>query len=191
MNSMFQANEAIMMSVGLLIAGALKIIKIDPNPLKLVAVSSTMLPMRVILLQNVPKVGKKYDVVNVSDGYTANYLIPQHLAEPATPKKEAELKQKRELARVAEDARLSDLREKLHAVHGTTLVMTMRTDEKGHLYKKIHPDDVLHALREEYNISIGKDSLHCDEPIQAIGEYPVTISQFGRTFSLTLEVDRA
>jgi large subunit ribosomal protein L9 len=144
--------------------------------------------MKVILLHNVPKVGKKFDIVSVADGYATNFLFPQRLAEIATPAKEAELQQKRELARVAEDARMSDLREKLHAMRDTTITMAMKSDDRGHLYKKIHAEDIVKALREEFNVALAKDSVTLDAPISALVQYPISIQHASQKTPLTLEV---
>ncbi len=144
--------------------------------------------MKVILLRNVPKVGRKLDVVDVSSGYATNFLFPQKLAEIATAAKEAELAQRREKVQVAEDARKSDLLEKLKALEGVTLTIVGKADEKGHLYKKIHADDILVAFNEEHNVALSKDAMTLEAPLNTLGQYPMTIEQHGRKTSFVVEV---
>lgn len=144
--------------------------------------------MKVILLRNVPKVGHKYDVVDVSSGYATNFLFPQKLAEVATPIKEAELAQRREMARVAEDARKSDLLEKLKTLDGTTLTISAKADDRGHLYKKIHIEDIIRAMNEEYNITLPKDSVALENSLSILGQYPINVELFGRKSTISVEV---
>ncbi len=144
--------------------------------------------MKVILLRNVPKVGHKLDVVEVSSGYATNFLFPQKLAEAATPTKEAELALRREKVRVADDARKSDLLEKLKALHGTTLTISAKADERGHLYKKIHADDISAALNEEHNMTLSKEAVGLESSLSALGQYPLVIEQHGHKTSIVVEV---
>jgi len=135
--------------------------------------------MKVILLQHVPKVGRKFDVVNVADGYANNFLFPQKLAEMSTPARETELVKRREAAQVEEDARMSDLREKLAGLSEQTLTITMKADEQGHLYKKLHSADILSALKDEYSVELPDDAVVLDEAITSTGDVTVTIHAAG------------
>ena len=144
--------------------------------------------MKVILLQQVPKVGRKFDVVNVADGYANNFLFPQKLAEMATPAREAELTKRREAAQAEEDARMSDLREKMAALGEHTLTITMKADEQGHLYKKLHAAEVVAALNDEYDIALPDDAVSLEEPISTMGDHTVSVKAAGETAEVTVQV---
>lgn len=144
--------------------------------------------MKVILLQHVAKVGRKFDVVNVSDGYANNFLFPQKLAEMATPAREAELAKRREAAQAEEDARLSDLREKLGTLGEHTLTITMKADEQGHLYKKLHAADIVAALKDEYGIELSDDAVSLDEPFAMTGDREVQVRAAGETATVNVQV---
>ncbi len=144
--------------------------------------------MKVILLQDVPKLGRKFDVVDVANGYATNFLMPQHLAETATATKVAELDKRKEALSAAEDARLVDLKEKLATLADITLTITTKADDQGHLYKKIHADDITSALKDEYDIHLHKESILLDEPIHETGDHTVAIEAAGEKTTLVVQV---
>jgi large subunit ribosomal protein L9 len=144
--------------------------------------------MKVILLQDVPKIGRKFDAVDVADGYAMNFIFPQKLGERATPKKLADLALRKENARVAEEARMVDLKEKLESLKESTLTITGKADDQGHLYKKINAQDIAKALKDEYDIHVHKESVLLDEPIHTTGDTQVQIETAGIKAILTIQV---
>lgn len=144
--------------------------------------------MKVILLQDVPKVGRKFDVIEVADGYATNFLLPQKLAEPATDTKIADLAKRKEATKVAEDARVADLKEKMHALKETTLVITAKADDQGHLYKKINASDIAKALKDEHDIHLSKEAILLEEPIHLVGDTQVVIETAGMKTSISIQV---
>jgi large subunit ribosomal protein L9 len=131
--------------------------------------------MQVILTQHVAKLGKKFDVVHVADGYAANYLFPQGLAERATTARIAELSAKREAAQAAEDARHASLLEKIASLKEEGISIVGNTDDAGHLYKKIHVADIAAVLADEHDVAIEKEAIQLNATIAAVGEYTVVL----------------
>ena len=144
--------------------------------------------MQVILLQDVARVGRKYDVVDVSNGYANNLLFPRKLAELATPEKVAELSKRKEAARVAEDAKMEAMKEKLTALAEQTITFEVRADDQGHLFKKIRQESILELLSDEHGLEIPKESVLLDTPIHEVGEHQVDIEVAGQRTTLTVEV---
>lgn len=144
--------------------------------------------MKVILLKNVPRLGRQYDVVDVSSGYANNYLFPQKLAEVATDKKVAELEKRREQLKVQEDARLAELQEKLETMEDNDLTITMKADEKGNLYKKLQASDIAEALKEELSIDLSEEAIMLESPITEVGEHEVPIEALDQKATLTVTV---
>ena len=144
--------------------------------------------MKVILLQDVPKVGRKFEVVDVADGYANNMLFPQARAERATEAKVAELAKRREAAKAAEDARIEDLKEKLEHLGDVTLTITAKADAEGHLYKKLHADDIASALKDEHDIDLSKEAILLDDSIHEVGDHTVTIQAAGEQATVSVEV---
>jgi large subunit ribosomal protein L9 len=137
--------------------------------------------MKVILLTDIAKVGRKYDVKDVSSGYAQNYLFPRRLAEIADKSKEAASERL-----LKEELLLKDL-EKLSKVKVT---MAGKANEQGHLFQGIHKDEIAEALQKESNIEIHGDMIELEQPIKAVGEHTITIKAKDNTGSFTLDVVR-
>jgi large subunit ribosomal protein L9 len=132
--------------------------------------------MKVILLQQVPKVGKKGEVVEVSDGFAANALFPTKKAIPATTKNLEALERK--------NASLEDMRALEHglleaaikSLPNMTLTIPMKANEKGHLFSKVDRGAIVEALAT-HRISISAKNVVLKEPIKILGLYEVTIAE--------------
>lgn len=144
--------------------------------------------MQVILLHDVARVGRKYDVVNVSNGYANNLLFPRKLAELATPEKVAELSKRKEAARIAEDAKFEAMKEKLASLAEQTVSFEEKADDQGHLFKKIRQESFVDLLKEEHGLDVPKESVLLDTPIAEVGEHKVDIEVAGQRTTLTVEV---
>lgn len=133
--------------------------------------------MKVILAEDVPRLGSRGDVVNVKDGYGRNYLIPSGKALPATAGALAQLETKVKLdeAKVEKDRRQAEiLAEKLSGVSCTVRV---QADEGDKLYGSVSQRDIAQAL-EEQGIETDPHSIVLDESIKMLGVYPVKIRLF-------------
>jgi large subunit ribosomal protein L9 len=134
--------------------------------------------MKVILTENVPRLGSQGDVLIVKDGYSRNFLIPQGKALPATPGNLAKLEGKIrvEEQRVKKDRRSAEeMAEKLNSVSCTVRV---QADESDKLYGAIHERDIAQAL-EDQGIQVSPQVIVLSEPIKMLGVYPVKIELFG------------
>jgi large subunit ribosomal protein L9 len=144
--------------------------------------------MKVILTQDVPRVGKRYDVVDVADGYAQNFLFPQELAERATDDKVAILDKKREAAKVAEEARMADLKEKLEHLEDISVTIEVKADDKGNLYKKLHADDIAQALKDDADMDLPATAILLDAPIDEVGDHEVRVEAADQKATLTVQV---
>lgn len=131
--------------------------------------------MKVILLQDVPNVGRKYEVKNVSDGYARNFLIPRNLAQIATTQtiqaietKKKQLEQEREIHK--------DILEKnIESLSGVRLEIKEKANEKGHLFAGINKEEIAIILKEQKHIEIPSNIIELKQPIKEIGEYKIKV----------------
>jgi large subunit ribosomal protein L9 len=130
--------------------------------------------MEVILKQDIERLGKTGQIVEVKDGFARNFLIPNGLVVPLTPtnlKKIEQEKQRKilQLERVKKEA--EELSGRLAALSLTIPVLTQEEDK---LYGSITSADITAALKEE-GFDIDKHSIILDEPIKSLGIYEVPI----------------
>ena len=131
--------------------------------------------MKVILTQDVKAQGKKGQLIDVSDGYARNFLIPKKLAVEANAKNMEELKNAETSKRIQEEKELKAAKEAATKLEGC-MVKIQRTcgaDEK--LYGSVGTKDISDALSEQFGLEIDKRKIQLDDPIKAYGSYTVNV----------------
>jgi len=145
--------------------------------------------VKVILTQDVPKLGKSGDMKVVADGYANNFLIPQKLAVPAAggayrawQHDIASREDKRQRER--EEAEIAATR-----IASTTLTMGVKVGEGGKLYGSITTKDIADALGRR-GINVDRHKIELDEPLKTLGTYKVAIKVLaGMTPEVTIVVE--
>jgi large subunit ribosomal protein L9 len=131
--------------------------------------------MKVILLQDVRKVGKKFEVKEVSDGYALNFLIPRKLAEVSTAssmKKVETVKAHADAERkIQEDLLVKNLK----SLEGVTLHIKANANDKGHLFKGINKEELVKALKAETQIDLLPEYLDLEKPLKEVGEFTIPV----------------
>jgi large subunit ribosomal protein L9 len=142
--------------------------------------------MKVLLRQNVRKLGQIGDLVDVKPGYARNYLLPQGLAISPTEAnlKIVEAEKKRHLEELAKMR--EELEAKATVVKGKEITISARANEEGHLYGSIGPAQIEAALAEE-GIFIDAEYIELDHPIKALDKYDVQI-RFSPEIASTIHV---
>jgi large subunit ribosomal protein L9 len=143
--------------------------------------------MEVLLIENVPNLGVRGDVVNVKDGYARNFLLPRKKALPVTAgnKRQIELEKERNLKlRAKELSEAQSLKEKLEAV---SLTAARKTGEHGHLFGSVTNADVAEMLKAK-GFEIEKQAISLPH-VKDLGTYAVEIRVYtGVHAKLNLEV---
>lgn len=144
--------------------------------------------MRIILLQDVPNVGRKWEVKEVKGGYGRNYLLPGKLAVLATAKtiKEAELKQKQEAQKRAVQEKL--LEKSLESLRDFTFIIEKKANEKGHLYDALDVKEITELLKEKLRGEIPLEYIKLERPIKEIGKHKITVQKGEREASFEIEI---
>ncbi len=130
--------------------------------------------MKVILNENIEKLGKMGDVVTVKDGYGRNYLIPKKRARLATPgnlKAIEALKKKLELEREKKKQDVLSLAERLGS---TSCTISMPSGEEDKLHGTVTPEMIAEALKVE-GFSVERKDVTLEEPIKKLGVYQVVV----------------
>jgi large subunit ribosomal protein L9 len=141
--------------------------------------------MKVILLQQIPKVGKKGEVIEVSDGYAANALFPNKKAIPATAKNLEALNRKIESDKASKALEHGLLEAAIKSLPDMTVKIEMRANEKGHLFSKVGASEIVEALSKQ-RVNISVKNIVLKEPIKEVGSYPVSIEEGDYKGSITV-----
>jgi len=134
--------------------------------------------MRLILLQDVEKVGLRGDVVDVARGYARNYLVPRRLAEEATPARVAELEKRESLRTRHEAATFEQARDIATVLEQTELRFDMKAGPTGSLFGSVTPTDIADALWAEKKVRVDRRKIELGQPIKQVGRYAVPIDVF-------------
>ena len=130
--------------------------------------------MKVILLCDVKGSGKKDDVINVSDGYARNYLMPRKWAVEATPNAVKEIERKRAVEAKLEQERRAAAVETAGQLRGKLITIQAKCGSAGRLYGSITSQEIADALEAQHGVKIDKKRIEC-EAIRQVGDVDVTV----------------
>lgn len=144
--------------------------------------------MKVILIKDVARLGRKSEVKDVPDGHALNFLIPKKLAVIATPE---------QLRRVTEEAKkhgeqhehaLKEFTQICESLKGKVVNYSVEANEQGHLFKGINAEDIVKHLKDTEKIVLSADVVHLEHPIKDLGTHQIPLSFKGVQGVCTLEI---
>lgn len=133
--------------------------------------------MKVILLQDVKKLGKKGDVIEASDGYARNFLFPRKLAEEATSNALHIVNAKKENDRKKKLAEIEEAQKLAGELKGKEVTIKAKLGENGRLFGAITNKDVAEAINNQFSLAIDKKKIVIDT-IKVAGTYDVEIKLY-------------
>jgi large subunit ribosomal protein L9 len=134
--------------------------------------------MKVILRQDVEKVGLRGDVVDVARGFARNFLLPRKLAEPATPARVAELEKVSSHRALHEAQDFEQAQEMSQRLGQIELRFDVRAGDTGVLFGSVTATDIADALWERHKIRVDRKRIELGESIKRIGRYEIPIELF-------------
>ncbi len=131
--------------------------------------------MKVILLEDVKALGKKGDIVNVSDGYGRNMILPKKLGVLATPENMNNLKlQKANAEKVAQE-NLEAAQAFAKELESKEIILTLKVGEGGKTFGSVSTKEISEAAKEQLNLDIDKKKLQLSSPIRNLGVTQVPV----------------
>ncbi len=130
--------------------------------------------MKIILLKDIEKLGKKGEVKNVADGYARNFLIPNKSAVLATKSEVAKLEKQEKIEAEKAEEELKLYQELASQIDGLEMEIPVKVNEEGSLFGTITASQIAEKLKEK-NFKIKKEQIKLEEPIKEIGEYEAII----------------
>lgn len=131
--------------------------------------------MKIILLKDVPKVGRKYDIKNVADGFAANMLIPKGVAQIATPDVVKKIEMMKSVDLAQKNIQNELLLKNLEIIKKLKLTLKGKANDKGHLFAGITRETLAKEIEKATKFNLDLESIKIDKPIKEVGEHKVII----------------
>ncbi len=145
--------------------------------------------MKVILLKDVQKIGKKFDVKEVADGFALNALIPTGKAKVAT---DAEIKKVEVLKKAIETERkiqMDLLMKNVNEIIDKQVTIKAKTNSKGHLFAQLHTEEIVKAIKDSIGADIHPDFIILPKPIKEAGEHNLQVKVGDKKVGIKLVVE--
>lgn len=130
--------------------------------------------MKVVFLQDVEKVGKKFEVKEVADGYARNFLLARDLAKKATSEVLEWVKMQKELAEQKAEEELKSTQEVASGLDDLEVPLAVKVGEEGQLFESINAQRIADRLKEMGH-DVKKSQIQLEDPLKEVGEFPVKI----------------
>ena len=126
--------------------------------------------MKVILLQDVKGTGKKDQILEISDGYARNFLLPRKLAKEATAEALNSVERARSADKHREEVKRAEAEKQARELKGKVIQLNARGGENGKIYGSVTNDQIAAAMREQLGIEVDKRKIEVEEPIKNAGQ---------------------
>ena len=145
--------------------------------------------MKIILLEDVKTLGKKGDVVNVSDGYARNAILPKKLGVEATAKNLNDLKLQNKHADKVAAENLAKAKELAKEIEQKKVVIKIKSGDGGKIFGLVSTKEIAQAAKEQTGLELDKKKMQLTDPIKALGTYEVPVKLHPQvTTKLTVQV---
>ena len=130
--------------------------------------------MRVILIQDVENLGKKYEIKEVKNGYARNFLIPKGLAKPVTKQAIRWLETQKEIEAKKAEEQLKKFQDVASAIDDQEVIIPVKVGPDGQLFESITIQKISDKLKE-LGFEVKKTQISLETPIKELGEFPVKV----------------
>ena len=144
--------------------------------------------MKVILLKDIPKLGKKYDIKNVSDGHAQNFLIPKGLVILATKEAEKKISEQKSHEISEKNIQTELLLKNLETIKGLTIEISGKANDKGHLFAGIGKETLLGEISKQTHFNIDPEMLRLEKPLKEVGEHKVSVEALGKKVDIVVKI---
>jgi len=134
--------------------------------------------MKVLLTENVSKLGKAGEIVNVADGYAKNYLIPKKLGIPATKEVLLQWESQKAARERRQQIQAAEAKELAKELAKKTFTVAEKAGENGKLFGAVTTQDIADALKDQFDLDIDKKKIVIPEEIKALGDYTVQVKLY-------------
>ena len=148
--------------------------------------------MKVVLLQDVRSLGKKGELVTVSDGYARNFLFPKELAKAANAQAMNELKNAEQSKKYKKETEIAAANKAKEALEGSKFVIKAKAGESGKLFGSITAKEISAEIKRQKSFDVDKRKIILKGDIKTVGEYEAEIKLYtGISANVTIAVEKA
>lgn len=145
--------------------------------------------MKVVLLQDVKSIGKKGELVNVSDGYARNFLMPRKLAKEANAQAMNELKNAEAAREYKIKTETEQAQKNADALSGKTLKIYGKAGQAGKLFGSVTVKELAEEIRNQFGVEVEKRKIVLESDIKAFGTYNFDVKFYnGITATMSVAV---
>lgn len=145
--------------------------------------------MKVLLLQNVKKIGQKGEIKNVNDGYAMNFLFPKKLAQMATDGTVKKIDQKNKKQKESHDRAVGSIHQVFEILNNKRITILKKASEKGSLFSALHVDDIIKALFDNFKVVLQPEWFVDYKDIKHVGEHNISIMYEKKKVQIILLVE--
>ena len=148
--------------------------------------------MKVILLKDIKGTGKKDQILEVSDGFGRNYLLPRKLAVEATNEAMNSIETSKSAAKHREDVKKNDAEAAARGLKGKSVTVKVRAGENGRLYGSITTQEIADALKAQHGVELDKRKIELDGKATSVGQTTITLKMYaGVSTKMNLIIEAA
>lgn len=148
--------------------------------------------MKIILIQDVKKLGKKGEIIEVNDGYARNYILPQKLGIEANSKNLNDLKLQKMKEEKDAQKLLDEAKELAEKIGEQSVVVKMKAGEGGKVFGSVSAKEIAEAMKKQNGLEIDKKKIQLQEPIRSFGVHEVGVKLHPQvTATLRVKVEEA
>ena len=144
--------------------------------------------MKIILLKDVKKIGKKYEVKDVADGFALNSLIPSGSAVPATGNYLKMIEERKKQSGLTKDNFKKTLEDAIAKLQDKRLDIKGKVNDLGHLFAGVHINQIIEEFKKQTGMLLDKEIFDLDKPIKEVGEHKIELSFGENTITLIVNI---
>jgi len=134
-------------------------------------------------MKDVPRIGRKFEVKDMPDGYVLNFLLPRKLAVRATPDAIARLEKEQKHADSNLEATREAVKKLAEELKANTITVTVEANDKGGLFRAVHAKEIAEAIRNAGH-TVDEESIVIETPIKSLGEHTIVLAKGGAEASV-------
>jgi len=146
--------------------------------------------MKVILLKDIPKVGRRFDVKEVAEGHALNFLIPRGMAKVATQQAIQKIEAMKKADMTERQIQGEMLVKNLETIRGLTIHLKEKANDKGHLFAGVTKEMLAGEILKSARLNIPAESIKLDKPVKEVGEHKITVEAMGKKAEFTIIVEK-